>query len=138
MIKARILPVLKRFFGQVFMMNIGRAKGHPEVIAIYKRRILTGLSRSQWVVVVLSRNAATSAWVKFEFGWALRHHDHRRITALIIDDEGYNAFLPVLKFVRTVHAPETSPKTERAIERALKRSGAKESKDPPEFFMNSS
>jgi len=128
-IRARVLPTLKPFFASVFLMNISMVRAErpgPEIVVAYKRRILKALSRSAWIVVAVSAAAASSEWVGFEFAWALRNHNHRRILALILDEAGKRALSPVLRFVRTVPAFETSKDTELAISRALQRSGARE------------
>lgn len=126
LIRARVLPFVKPYFAEVFLMNIGMAFGKEQratIVMSYKRRILTALARSSWVIVVVSSTAATSQWVRFEFGWALRYHDHRRIIALILDEIGERSFLPVLRFVRCVPL-RSDRSTEFAIESALRRAGA--------------
>ncbi len=128
-IRENLLPTLELFFASIFLMNIKMAierRGpNIDIIAAYKRRILHALGRSEWVVVVLSRSAVTSDWVRFELGWALRYHEHGRIIALILDGAARAAFAPVLHFVRSVSVPMGGPATERRITRVLRRSGVK-------------
>lgn len=130
LIRAMILPAIQPFFGDIFLMNIGMAIGENQnslnIVEAYKRRILTALWVSGWVVVVVSAAAASSRWVKFEFAWALQHHSHRRIVALILDESGRRAFLPLLPFVRTLEIDENCRSTTSQIARVLHRSGARE------------
>ena len=123
-----ILPAVEPFFGQVFMMNIGMAgqsDSAPQIVQAYKKRIVSALSRSGWVVVVLSASAIASKWVGFEFSWSLRHKEHRRILVLIPDMEDARALLPVLRFTQLVPITGVLPSNERAIARALRRAGAR-------------
>lgn len=124
-IQQRILPVIRPFFAEVFFMNVGMRGRSPEIVEAYKRRIVSALSKSEWFIVAVSGSAASSKWVGFEFAWALRHRDHRRILALVLDDTGRRAYLPVLRFVRTIDSTAASSAPRMAIERALRRSGAR-------------
>jgi hypothetical protein len=126
LIRTRVLPFVEPYFAEVFLLNIGMAfetEQGASIVTAYKRRILSALSIASWVIVVVSSNAASSQWVRFEFGWALRFHDHRRIIALIVDEAGRRSFLPVLRFIRCVPL-RSGRSTEFAIESALRRTGA--------------
>jgi hypothetical protein len=124
-IRARVLNAVKPFFAETFLMNIGMGTRSPEIVDAYRRRILTALSKSGWFIVALSGASSDSKWVGFEFGWALRYRNHKRILALILEDDARQAYKHVLRFVRTIDATSTSPLVETGIERALRRSGAK-------------
>src|SRR5262249_54535981 len=89
-IRRDIRPELDRYFGSVFLLNIGMAERANEtrdsIVQAYKRKILTALWRSEWVVVYLTRAAAQSRWVQFELAWSLQHKRRNRIVALLPDD----------------------------------------------------
>lgn len=124
-IRERILGTVKPFFAEVFLMNIGMSARSRQIVDAYRRRILTALSRSGWFIVTISNLSANSKWVGFEFGWALRYRDHRRIVALILDKDARQPYKHVLRFVRTVDTTSTSSAVESRIKRALRRSGAR-------------
>jgi hypothetical protein len=124
LLRQRLLSVIEPFFREIFIMNIGMSERSPMVIEAYRRRILTALSRCGWFIVAISGASASSKWVGFEFAWALRYRDHRRILALILDRTGQLAYAPVLRFVRSIDATAPSPAIEITIRRGLERSGA--------------
>jgi hypothetical protein len=86
-IRSGIYCELEPYFGTIFLLNIGMAKSASEskhgIIQAYKRKILTALWRSSWVVVYLTNAAASSPWVQFELAWSLQHKPRNRIIALL-------------------------------------------------------
>jgi hypothetical protein len=116
---------VKPFFASTFLLNIGMGARSPQIVDAYRRRILAALSRSEWFIVALSNSTTASKWVGFEFGWALRYRNHRRILAVILENDARHAYKHVLRFVRTIDATDTSSAVDINIERALRRSGAK-------------
>jgi formylglycine-generating enzyme required for sulfatase activity len=68
----------------------------------WQRKILDGLKASDWFLIVMSANSATSKWVQAELHWAMGHRLDGRIVPVMIeacDPYDFHLLLPTLQFV---------------------------------------
>ena len=108
-VEKEIIPLLERHGIAVWY-----SRTDIQTAQQWERSIRRGLESSEWFVIVLSRNSATSEWVRHELNWAVEHRwDPARIIPISIDDSEPDAFhisLPRLQRVDFFGDPEATVK----------------------------
>lgn len=66
-----------------FILNF--KSGSPEGVQLYKRRILSALTRCGWFLVAVSALALQSKWVSYEVRWTLKHRPRERLRILLLE-----------------------------------------------------
>ena len=80
-IRERILPKDETNFHLLNFMS------KPILVAeAYKIKILRNIARCSWFMIVISKNALVSKWVRFEARWALKYKRKDRIVVVRLDD----------------------------------------------------
>ena len=98
LIRPELEAIAKQRFLNLHILNGGRTFPMQDE---YRRGILRSLSSSKWFVVVVSKKAERSSWVKFEVDWAVEHKSRAFIQAIRLDTTEPKSIHPDLAHVKT-------------------------------------
>lgn len=79
-----------------------RSQTPPQAVLAYRANIVRNLWRCFWFIVVVSKAALGSPWVRFEVRSALRSKTSNQLLCLLLDDSGPTKLDPGLSSIRTI------------------------------------
>ena len=86
---------------QIPLQSVNRCSA-PVVSEACEKKIRRSLAWCGRFVAVISREAATSDWVRFEIEWAAAHRDANHAISMVLDETPPAALHPWLRLVRQI------------------------------------